>query len=184
MDTLIVNLYGGPGTGKSRMAAGIFSKLKFKNINCELVPEFAKDLVWEKRHDALYNQFYVTAKQYHRIHRLLGNVDVIITDSPVLLGLAYSGDFYLGELIKSLYAKMKTYDVFLKRVNPYNPAGRYQSEGGATELDPVIKNILQRDFSEYSEKKPFKEYDEFDASEESIIPIVNRIVELVESIED
>jgi len=35
--TLVVNLYGGPGTGKSTTAAATFAELKMAGINCELV---------------------------------------------------------------------------------------------------------------------------------------------------
>lgn len=43
--TIVINLLGAPGAGKSTLAALIFSKLKMKNIACEIVTEFAKDLV-------------------------------------------------------------------------------------------------------------------------------------------
>ena len=42
---LVVNLFGVPGAGKSTGAAYVFSKLKMKGINAELVTEFAKDIV-------------------------------------------------------------------------------------------------------------------------------------------
>ena len=45
-ETLVVNLFGGPGTGKSTMMAGIFAKLKSLGYECL---EFAKELVWENR---------------------------------------------------------------------------------------------------------------------------------------
>lgn len=51
-NTLIVNLYGGPGTGKSTGAAYIFSKLKMDGIDAEYVTEFAKDKVWEGSQEA------------------------------------------------------------------------------------------------------------------------------------
>jgi len=44
---IILNLYGAPGAGKSTGAAYIFSKLKLKGYNVELVTEFAKDKVYE-----------------------------------------------------------------------------------------------------------------------------------------
>ena len=45
-NTLVVNLYGAPGSGKSTGAAYIFAKLKMLGVNCELITEFAKDKVW------------------------------------------------------------------------------------------------------------------------------------------
>jgi hypothetical protein len=43
--TILVNLYAGPGTGKSTMAANVFSELKWMGVNCELALEFAKTKV-------------------------------------------------------------------------------------------------------------------------------------------
>ena len=40
--SLIINLYGGPGSGKSTCAAYIFSQLKMHNINAELITEQTK----------------------------------------------------------------------------------------------------------------------------------------------
>ena len=42
---LLVNLFGTPSAGKSTGAAYIFSQLKLKGINAELVTEFVKDKV-------------------------------------------------------------------------------------------------------------------------------------------
>ena len=38
--TLIVNLFGAPGSGKSTGSAYIFSKLKMNNVDCELVIKY------------------------------------------------------------------------------------------------------------------------------------------------
>lgn len=43
--TLVVNLFGTPVAGKSTGAAYIFSELKMRGINAELVTGFAKDKV-------------------------------------------------------------------------------------------------------------------------------------------
>lgn len=56
---LVVNLFGVPGAGKSTGAAYVFSKLKMKGINAELVTEFAKDIVWENNSRGLKNQEYI-----------------------------------------------------------------------------------------------------------------------------
>ena len=47
METKVINLFGASGCGKSTGAAYIFSQLKLHGISCELVPEYAKDKVWE-----------------------------------------------------------------------------------------------------------------------------------------
>lgn len=150
--TLVVNLYGGPGTGKSTTAALVFGRLKEVGVNAELVHEFAKDLTWEERHGALAYQPYIIGEQMWRIHKLLGKVDVIVTDSPVLLSShVYAADCpeYFAPALRLLtedaMVSWDTLDVFLKRDvegHPYNPAGRNQTLDEASALDERIKGVL------------------------------------------
>ena len=87
---VLINLYGAPGAGKSTGAAYVFSKLKMNGINAELVTEFAKDKVWEESKEVFKNQAYIFGKQYFRISRCEDKVDVIVTDSPLLLSIIYN----------------------------------------------------------------------------------------------
>lgn len=97
MKSLVVNLIGAPGSGKSTSAAYIFSKLKMLGYNAELITEFAKDKVYEKNFSAINNQVYVFAKQYYKMDRCKEQVDVIVTDSPIILSTIYNKDKILGE---------------------------------------------------------------------------------------
>jgi adenylate kinase family enzyme len=45
-----INLYGGPSSGKSTLAAQIYADFKLKNLKVELVQEYAKELVYQN-HD-------------------------------------------------------------------------------------------------------------------------------------
>ena len=150
-DTIVCNLYGGPGTGKSTTAAGVFSELKLSDINAELVTEYAKDKVWEGSHSILEYQIYVFGKQLLRIQRLLGKVDVIVTDSPLLLSVVYgkkeSQEFQ--DLVISEYNKMNNLDVYLLRGKKYNESGRLQTENQARILDGTIKLLLDMYAPEY-----------------------------------
>ena len=60
---ILINLFGAPGAGKSTGAAYIFSQLKMRGVNVELVTEFAKDKVWEKSVEVFNNQAYIFGKQ-------------------------------------------------------------------------------------------------------------------------
>lgn len=144
-ETLIVNLYGGPGTGKSTGAAYIFSKLKLEGVDAEYINEFAKDKVWEQNTEAFKNQFYLTGKQSYRISRCFGKVDVIVTDSPIRMGIVYADT---PELKKAIEAEANRYriseiNIFLKRVKAYNPNGRHQTEEEAKKLDQIILGMLE-----------------------------------------
>ena len=148
MVSINVNLYAGPGSGKSTGAAYIFSKLKMAGVNAELVTEYAKDKVWEDNKKALANQAYVFGKQYFRLSRLEGEVDVIVTDSPLLLGVMYNKDSRLGEEFNRVVARVSKsigdvqLDYFVKRVKPYNPRGRLQTEEESDEISAKIKALL------------------------------------------
>lgn len=145
---IIVNLFGAPGAGKSTGAAYIFSKLKMLGVNAELVTEFAKDKVWENNTEVLSNQTYIFGKQYFRISRCADKVDVIVTDSPLLLSALYNNSDLLGEEFNNLVAKIfKSYDsvnYFIERDKPYNPKGRLQTEDESDALAIQIKDMLNK----------------------------------------
>lgn len=145
MSTLIVNLFGGPSTGKSTIAAGLFCLLKMHEIECELVTEFAKDLVWEERSKTLENQQYIFGKQYHKIWRLLDKVEVIITDSPLILSVVYAPNSCVNSFTKNVVDVTNTLDnlnIILYRRNKYNGNGRHQTEQEAKMIDDKIKQSL------------------------------------------
>ena len=147
---LVVNLFSGPCGGKSTNAALLFGKLKIAGVNAELVSEYAKDLTWEKRHSALGFQPYVTAKQLWRVARLRDEVEVIITDSPFILGLAYPGwgsTPSFAPFILEVFDLFHNYNVFLARgenAHPYNPTGRTQNEEQAKDKDREILGLLRQ----------------------------------------
>lgn len=152
---IVVNLFGAPGAGKSTGAAYIFSKLKMLGVNAELVTEFAKDKVWENNIEVLKTQTYMFGKQHFRISRCEDKVDVIVTDSPLLLSAIYNQSKILGEEFNNLVAKVfKSYDsinYFIERNKPYNPKGRLQTESESDELAISIKALLSKYDITYSE---------------------------------
>jgi hypothetical protein len=145
--SLVVNLYGGPSTGKSSCAAGVFSLLKFHGVNSELITEFAKDLVWEERFNTLKDQRYLFGKQYHRSWRVNGKVDVIVTDSPLFLNIIYGHinsnvpNTFNREVL-SVMGEFDNMNIFLQRVKPYQPIGRTQTEDEAKNIDKIMINYL------------------------------------------
>lgn len=149
---LVINMYGGPGTGKSTSAAMVFAMLKQRGINTEYVTEFAKDLTWHKRHSTLNDQVYVLAKQHHKLFMLKDQVDVVVTDSPLLLTLYYGQDHHdsLKQLAIDLYKGYNNIDILLRRSKEYNPSGRNQTEAEAREIDIQIKDILNTHATGYS----------------------------------
>lgn len=156
MPAIIVNMFGSPGAGKSTTATGVFSKLKLLGVNCEYVPEVAKDFTWEGRQQTLTFQAYVHAKQLRNIERLMGKVDVIVTDSPPLLSAFYAkfyGVPYPESFCKWIMDCHERYlqpslSYYLTRVKPYNPAGRNQDEAEAA----IIANAMAEWVGRFKQK--------------------------------
>ena len=150
---ILVNLFGAPGAGKSTGAAYIFSQLKMRGVNAELVTEFAKDKVWEESKAVFNNQAYIFGKQYFRISRCADKVDVVITDSPLLLSLVYNNDPVLGEEFNEVVRKvMNNYDCrnfYLVRTKDYNPVGRFQTESESDAIADEIQALLEKEKINY-----------------------------------
>lgn len=141
----VINIFGGPGAGKSTTAAGLFFEMKKRQIEVELVTEYAKDMTWEKRHNVLSDQLYILAKQNRRVQRLAGQVEWVITDSPLLLGLVYKVPGYFESFDAFTMEVFNSYDnhnFLIGRDFEYQAAGRNQTAEEAIEVDAVIKNLL------------------------------------------
>ena len=152
---IIVNLFGVPGAGKSTGAAYIFSQLKMKGINAELITEFAKDKVWENNEKVFKNQLYLFGKQSFRISRVQDEVDVIATDSPLLLSILYNQTPILGEnfnqLVYDVFNSYNNINYLIKRTKPYNPAGRLQTEEESNALAEPLISLLKKENINYKE---------------------------------
>ena len=155
--TTIINLFAGPGAGKSTTAAGLFHKMKLNNFHVELVTEAAKDMIWEQRNKTLENQFYVSAKQHQRIFRILQYFEdhnikngYIITDSPLILGIIYSkssNPFLDKFLIHEFYHygnfEILNMNFFINRDENYTEIGRNQKFNEAVEIDEKVYDLLE-----------------------------------------
>ena len=154
-NTLIVNFFGPPGSGKSTAAAYIFSKLKMAGINAEIVTEYAKDKVWEENNEVFKNQLYIFGKQSFRLSRCIGKVDVILTDSPLPLSILYNQNECLTEnfnkTVMDVFNSHINLNYFVKRVRKYNPAGRIQTEEESDALVAPLKNLLESREIPYTE---------------------------------
>lgn len=145
--TVVVNLFGGPGIGKSTTAAGVFHRLKRAGFRAELVTEFAKDKVWGDHSEALRDQIYMFANQHHRMFVLEDKVEVIITDSPVLLSLHYGKDNTsdaFKKLVNETHSNMDTLNFFLQRGDghPFVQSGRIQNLEESVSIDLSLKSLL------------------------------------------
>ena len=153
--TIVINLLGGPGCGKSLTAAALFVALKLRGYSVEYVQEFAKTLVWSKQFSRLNNQHYVSTKQYELLRQMNGVVDFIVTDGPLYHGLMYnmlnpdntSDKDKTQTWILKCASEFINVNVFLQRGKgsfKYETEGRIQTEEEAREIDVVLAHILKQ----------------------------------------
>ena len=155
MNSRIINLFGGPGIGKSTQASGLFTEMKKHHMNVEYTYEFPKEVAWEGNVSQLRDQFFITANQHRNISRLYGKVEYIIVDSPIILGCFYEqryGDGYpasfysmtgLSKFLWALFGQYNNINILLTRNNDtYDPNGRLQNLEEAQEIDNDIRETL------------------------------------------
>ncbi len=146
-----VNLYGGPSVGKSALAARLFSELKAKHYNVELVREFVKDWAFIGRQVNAFDQVPIFGEQFGRENLPLSSgVEHVITDSPLLLSAFYGKKYgFPGweaflELVRPFEQTYPSINFFLLRgQGRYEERGRYQTEEQAREVDKELLAFLR-----------------------------------------
>ena len=88
-NTLCINLLGAPNAGKSTLSSELFAILKKKGISCELVSEYAKELIYRENMREVQDQLKLLAEQHYRTNVLIGKVRYIINDAPFLSSAIY-----------------------------------------------------------------------------------------------
>lgn len=146
----VINLVAGPGAGKSTTAAGLFNLMKHEKQNVELIHEFAKDATWQKDTTALGDQLYMLGQQEFRQARLRGQVDFVITDSPLILSAIYQkGSLYdywwMAAAAKGAFKLYDNITFFIERTKDYDPRGRNQTEYEAQTIDLDVMKFLHEE---------------------------------------
>jgi len=154
-NTLVVNLIASPSSGKSTIMADVFAHLKWLGVSCELVTEFAKDLVWEDRQETFKDELYIFAKQNHRLFRVNGKVDVIVTDRPLILTVLYNNKYgkksrTLDNLVIDELSQYNNLNYFINRKKVYDTNGRNQTEQESDEIAVELVDILNKYNIEYT----------------------------------
>ncbi len=149
--TLIINLIGGPCSGKSTIAAELFSHLKKMGIVCELVTEYIKERIYEENKTIPYNQIAIFGAQHYSITNKIGKVQCIIQDGSFLNNIIYTKEntgednFELYNLIISEYKKFNNIDFFIDRGTlPFNTDGRIHNLEQSLRMDDKIKETYNK----------------------------------------
>jgi hypothetical protein len=146
-----INFFGGPGVGKSTLAAQFFAHLKRRGRSIELVQEFVKQYVYTQRNLSNWGHVYTFGRQFgEELRPLEAGVHQIITDSPLLLQVAYARhhgcpvDDQLAETVAEFEKAWPSINILVKRTVPYTGASRWHTEEEAKTLDEMIEQYLIR----------------------------------------
>ena len=152
----LVNLFGGPGIGKSGIAAGITYKLKKNHISCNNPYEFPKTIAWDNNLPAIKDQLYIFANQHRGIAQVYGKVDYIIIDSPILFSSIYHTYYTKGypaeyyrqpfhDLVIDLHNQYDSINILLERgESVHNDGERFQDLEESIIIDKLCKTILDK----------------------------------------
>jgi len=165
--TLVINLFGGAGIGKSTFAANLFGELKAHNRNVELVREWVKLWAYEKRQMTYADQAIVFGHQIQEETQFYGKVDILITDSPLILSGFYEKLNYKTNLMlpvaKSIMKEAEVkgtvsyWNILLQRQYQYQTEGRWQTEEQAKEQDKLMEKFLKENKLTYEKMHTIEE---------------------------
>ena len=150
----VINFVAGPSSGKSVLAAQTFAQLKIDGFNAELVPEYAKQLVWTGETDDLNNQYHICMQQFKMIQSLESSVDVVVTDGSLVHGLAYnilnknntSDVRKTHDAILEWLRMHENHFFFVERGDiQYQTEGRLESYTEACDVDNLLKVLMNRE---------------------------------------
>lgn len=142
-----INLYGGPGIGKSTVASLVFAELKVRGLNVEMVHEYAKELVYEGIDLRNVDQFFqdrILIEQLRRELLFFKKVDYIITDSPLMLNAYYNGGKTSVFMAKQTDSESDL-NFYLTRTNEhFEGKGRSHTEKESVVIDKKMLSFLKK----------------------------------------
>lgn len=160
MGTKVINLFGGPNSGKSTAAAGLYYKLKTRGMNVELVREYVKNWAWEDRKPGTFDQPYIFGKQLRYESMLYGKVDYLVTDSPLIMSGYYErlneGTHIVLPAAREFMSHAISNGVeycnfWLDTVDSIDLRGRFQTPEEMREISAGMKQWLDAAMVKYTE---------------------------------
>jgi hypothetical protein len=157
--TQVINIIGGPGCDKSLITSAIIVFLKLREKTIEVIPDFAKSLVWQQNFEVLKNQYFIAQRQFEMLSLLDGQVQFLITECS-LPQVLYYNENYLDNIcdidktrrqILEWYNQCNNINVFVERGDrKYTRTGRFQDEEQARAIDRGMLELLAREGLPYT----------------------------------
>jgi hypothetical protein len=157
--TRVINIMGGPGCDKSLITSAIIVFLKLREKTIEVIPDFAKSLVWQQNFEVLKNQYFIAQRQFEMLSLLDGQVQFLVTECS-LPQVLYYNENYLDNIcdidktrrqILEWYNQCNNINVFVERGDrKYIRTGRFQDEEQARNIDRGMLELLDRESLPYT----------------------------------
>lgn len=148
----VIQFFGGPGVGKSTVAAYLYYRFKKAGFRTELVGEAAREIIYNSDPSVtapqlIDNQLLLAGMQYERLLRLKRHgIEVAISDSPLIQGVLYAPQeqqHELHALLGSFARGFNHTNVLIEReLGHYDKESRAQTEAEAVLLDVKTKELL------------------------------------------
>lgn len=161
--TKVINIIGGPGCDKSLFTAAIILYLNLHHKSVELIPDYAKSLVWQKNYDQLKNQYNIAQQQYRMLELLDGQVQYLVTECALPQVLYYNENFAdnICDVAKTRlqilewHKQFNNVNLIVERSDkPYVHTGRFQDEEQAKAIDAGLRGVLRREGLPFTVVKP------------------------------
>lgn len=161
--TQVINIIGGPGCDKSLVTSAIVLHLKLHGKTVEVIPDFAKSLVWQRNFEVLKNQYFIAQRQFEMLDLLDGQIQFLITECS-LPQVMYYNEHYEDNIcdiaktrkqILQWYKQYNNINVFVERGDrKYVHTGRFQDEEQAKVIDHGLRGVLARENLRYTALPP------------------------------
>jgi len=146
MENLVISFYGGPASGKTVAAAGLFHSLSKLDLDVYLISEFAAECIMEGNSEALKDQIYAFGNTNHRIWSSYQKAQVTITDAPILLNIIYQQNLpqSFNDLVLETYFTYNNLNILVERKTSYTHSmvGRIHSLSQSVSIDKAIIAML------------------------------------------
>lgn len=152
--TQVINVIGGPGCDKSLITSAIILFLKLHNKTVEVIPDFAKSLVWQQNFEVLKNQYFIAQRQFEMLSLLDGQVQYLISECSLPQVMFYNENYLdnicdIGKTrtqILDWYGQFNNINILVERGDRnYVRTGRFQDEEGARAIDRGMRELLERE---------------------------------------
>lgn len=152
-----INLFAGPGAGKSTFASEIFSRMKKQGYSVEFSKEIVKLWTYQKRIPKKWDQITLLGLQMEQeAQPLMDGVKHVVCECPIIMGCVYAKDLGLKcsdqmyGICKDFEREYPSINIFIRRNNKkYNPEGRFHSLEQAIKIDKRIQSMLKNHVKEH-----------------------------------